>query len=272
VAILSGLFGLGVSMKSKLYILLVKAIFAVPLFLFGLWLLQMLYTPDTQAHKSAETAKLAEEEGIFRKILKNDQRQPQAHFHMVDEHLDQPEPYQPICISCHGTFPHSKEKKVRSLLNFHTGFMGCAVCHYRKDPADETFSFVWVDRVTGTTSRRASGEYGKYPAKIFPARVTAGGSETIIHPVSEKSAREFLELKEQFTPDQTAQAKIKLHEQISPKPVFCIDCHKKDGYLNFKNLGFSKNRVNHLASSEVAGMVGKYETFYLPEVIDFEGN
>ena len=259
-------------MKGKLSIFFVKAIFAIPLFLLGLWLLQMLYTPDTEAHKSAQTSKPAEEEGIFRKILKSDKRRPQPHFHMVDEHLAQPEPYQPICISCHGTFPHSKEKKVRSLLNFHTGFMSCAVCHYRKDPADETFSFAWVDRVTGTTSRQANGEYGKYPAKIFPARITAGGSETIIHPVSEQSAREFLELKEQFTPDHMAQAKIKLHELISPKPVFCMDCHKKDGYLNFENLGFSKNRVNHLVSSEVAGMIENYETFYLPEVIDFGKN
>ena len=259
-------------MKGKLSIFFVKAIFAIPLFLLGLWLLQMLYTPDTQAHKSTQTSKPAEDEGIFRKILKNDQRQPRAHFHMIDEHLDQPEPYQPICISCHGTFPHSKEKKVRSLLNFHTGFMACAVCHYRKDPADKTFSFVWVDRVSGTTSRRANGEYGKYPAKIFPARTTAENAEMIIHPVNEKSAREFLELKDQFTPDQIAQAKIKLHEQISQKPVFCIDCHKKDGYLSFKNLGYPKNRVNHLVSSEVAGMIGKYETFYFPEVIDFGGN
>jgi len=256
-------------MKTKLYIFFVKAIFAIPLLLLGLWLLQMLYTPDTEAHKSVETSKPVEEEGIFRKILKNDKRRPSAHFHMVDEHVDQPEPYQPICITCHGTFPHSKEKKVRSLLNFHTGFMACAVCHFRKDPADTTFSFLWVDRVTGTTSRQANGEYGRYPAKIFPARITTGGSETIIHPVSEASARDFLELKDQFTPDQTAQAKIKLHEQISPKPVLCADCHKKDGYLDFKQLGFSENRVNHLSSSEVANMIEKYETFYLPEVIDF---
>jgi mono/diheme cytochrome c family protein len=259
-------------MKSKWYIIFVKAIFAIPLFLFGLWLLQMLYTPGLEAKKHGESLKPVKEEGIFRKILKNDERKPQPHFHMVDEHLDQPEPYQPICISCHGTFPHSKEKKVRSLLNFHTGFMACAVCHFRKDPADETFSFVWVDRVTGTTSRQANGEYGKYPAKIFPTKVTAENAEMIIHPVSEKSAREFMELKDQYTPDQVAQAKIKLHEKISQKPVFCIDCHKKDGYLNFKNLGFSKNRVNHLVSSEVASMIGNYETFYLPEVIDFGKN
>ena len=256
-------------MKNKWNIFLVKAVFAVPLFVFGLWLLQMLYTPGLDAHKAGEAPKPAEEEGIFRKILKSGQRKPQPHFHMVDEVVHQPEPFQPICLSCHGTFPHSKEKKVRSILNFHTGFMACAVCHYRKDPTDKTFSFVWVDRATGIISHKAQGEYGKYPAKIFPARATVENAEMIIHPVSEKSAREFLELKDKFTPDQMAEAKIKLHEQVSKKPVFCMDCHKKDGYLDFVKLGFPKNRVDHLVSTEVASMITNYETFYLPEVIDF---
>jgi hypothetical protein len=256
-------------MKSKLRFFFVKAVFAIPLFLFGLWLLQMLYSPQLEAHKAVETQRPAEEEGIFRKILKSDKRKPQPHFHMLDEVVHQPEPFQPICLSCHGTFPHSKEKKDRSLLNFHTGFMACAVCHYRRDPADKTFSFVWVDRVTGIISRKAEGEYGKYPAKIFPVKSTVENAEMVIHPVSEKAAREYLELKHRFTPDQMAEAKIKLHEQISQKPVSCVDCHKKDGYLNFAKLGFPKNRVNHLVSTEVASMIEKYETFYLPQVIDF---
>ena len=256
-------------MKSKLYIFLVKAIFAIPLFIFGIWLLQLLYAPGLAARKPAEKSSPAAQDGVFRKILKSEKRKSQPHFHMVDEILDRPEPFQPICLSCHGTFPHSKEKKVRSLLNFHTGFMACAVCRYRKDSADKSFSFVWVDRVTGITSRQVDGEYGKYPAKIFPARLGGADEVEIIHPVNEQSAREFMELKDQFTPDQMAEAKIKLHDQISQKPVFCIDCHKKDGYLDFSKLGFPKNRVNHLISSEVASMIANYETFYLPEVIDF---
>jgi len=256
-------------MKSKLSIFIVKAVFAIPLVVFGLWLLQMLYVPGIDAGKPAAKPMPVEDEGIFRKILKSDKRPPQPHFHMVDEVLIQPEPFQPICLSCHGTFPHSKEKKVRSLLNFHTGFMACAVCHFRKDPADKSFSFIWVDRVTGITSRQADGQYGKYPAKIFPVKSTGENTEEIIHPVNEKSAREFMELKDQFTHDQMAEAKIKLHEKISQKPVFCTECHKKDGYLDFSKLGFPENRVNHLVSSEVASMIANYETFYLPDVIDF---
>jgi hypothetical protein len=255
-----------------LYIFLVKAIFSLPLLIFGLWLLQILYAPGLMTKKPTAQSEIIEEDGIFRKIYRSDQSVPRDHFHMVDETLTQPEPYQPICLTCHGTFPHSKEKKVRSLLNLHTGFMACAVCHFRKDGAEKTFTFIWVDRSTGIMSAAVAGGYGKYPAKIFPMRTTAEGRETVIRPVSEKAAREFIKLKEKYTPDQIAQAKTKLHEQISKKPVFCVDCHKKDGYLNFTNLGFPGHRVNYLASSEVAGMIEKYETFYLPEVIDFGDN
>jgi hypothetical protein len=230
----------------KISIFVVKAIVAVPLILMGLWLLQMLYYPVVDMHKIA-AEEPAREEGIFSGILRAHKPLRRGHFHMIDEEREKHEPYEPLCLTCHGTFPHSKEKKVRSLLNFHTGFMACAVCHVRKDPAAGDHFFIWVDRATGITS-------------------------LAVEAVNEESAREYLELKDKFTPDQAAQAKIKLHEKLSKKPVFCMDCHKKDGYLDFAGLGFPRNRVDHLASTEVASMIEKYETFYLPEVIDFSGN
>jgi hypothetical protein len=116
------------------------------------------------------------------------------------------------------------------------------------------------------------GEYGKYPAKIFPKKTDSQGQIKIIHPVSEESAKQFLKHKDQYTPDQVAEAKAKLHEPLSKKPAFCTECHVKRGYFDFAALGFPKNRVDHLISSEVANMIQKYETFYLPEVINFSKN
>ncbi len=244
---------------------------------FGLWLVHLVYLPDVKAKKlatMAATVTAPKKEGVFRKILKQKGPPLHGHFHMIDEYVLKEDAYQPLCSTCHGTYPHSKEKKVRSLLNFHTGFMACAVCHARKDVAEKDYSYVWMDRETGKTSVTidAGYGYGKYAAKIFPARVHKDGGKEIIRPVDEHSAREYLNLKDQFTPDQNAQAKLKLHEHISPKPVFCTECHKKNGYLDFAELGFPKNRVDNLASTEVAGMVEKYGTFYLPSVIDFGGN
>ena len=87
--------------------------------------------------------------------------------------------------------------------------------------------------------------------------------------MDEKAARQYIKIKDKFNPDQSAQAKIKLHEHISSKPVFCSDCHQKDGYLDYAKLGFPTQRINHLNSTEVVGMIEKYKTFYLPSEIDF---
>lgn len=248
---------------------LMKAILTLLMGLFGYWLILPVYFPRIEPHKDAVRVRPAEEGGIFVKILSDQQLVPKGHFHMVDEHIDQPEPYQPLCLNCHGTYPHHKEKKIRALLNFHGGIMACTVCHVRKVPGDQSHFFVWVNRTSGAVSKKADGGFGKYPAKIFPMKKAARGEAAIIRPVSEKDAREFLSLKDQFTPDQMARAKIKLHEGLSQKPIFCTECHKPDGYFNFADLGFPKNRVDNLTSNEIARMIGNYETFYIPEAIDF---
>jgi hypothetical protein len=250
----------------------IKTAVLLPIILFALWLLKLVYFPHAEARKSDSLAKPTVEQGIFTKILRDDGPIPKEHFHIVDEHIAQAEPYHPICQECHGSYPHSKEKKVRSILNFHGGFLACMVCHVRKAPDDKSFSFVWVNRQTGATSMKVEGGFGKYPAKIFPIRATAGRRLEIIHPVDEKAAEEFMRLKDQFSADQMAKAKIKLHENISKKPVFCNECHKKEGYFDFAKLGFPANRVDHLTSTEITGMIEKYETFYMPESIDFGSN
>ncbi len=259
----------GFTVKNKIAQLLIKAVFALPLFVFGMWLIQMLYFPEVRAGKP-EAALSADEGAImFRTVQQELAPVSRGHFHMIDAYIFQSSPFEPVCRTCHGTYAHSKEKKVRSLLNSHEGFLACAVCHVRKEPADKTFSFTWVDGQTGTTTMAVEGEYGKFPAKIFPRKIDARGQEVLMRPISEKSAEAFLKHREKVTPDQVAQAKNKLHENISKKPVACIECHKSDGYLDFAELGFANNRVEHLTSLEIANMIDKYETFYLPGVLEF---
>ena len=237
--------------------------------LFGLWLLQMVYFPEFEIKKAAVAAPPSEEEDLFGHILKHKEAVPQSHFHMVDEYIDQPEPYQPVCMTCHGAYPHSKEKKVRSLLNGHTGFVACSVCHARKDSIKEGIDFAWVDRKSGKITTQFEGAYGKYSAKIYPIISGVGGSKEIFRPVDDKDAQKFIDLKAKFSPDQIAEAKIKLHGHVTDKPVFCNDCHKKEGYFDFANLGFPRQRIDHLNSTEVVGLIAKYEKFYFPSAIDF---
>ncbi|UCF93509.1 MAG: hypothetical protein JSW39_04925 [Desulfobacterales bacterium] len=254
----------------RLLVFLLKAVYLLPFFLFGAWLLQTAYFPQFELKESLAVVKSpAKEDDVFGKILNRQEAVPRGHFHIVDEYIAQPEPNPPICLTCHGTYPHSKNEKVRSLLNFHNGFIACAVCHARRERGDENIDFAWVDRNTGSITTQVVGEYGKYSAKIFPIVRDAGGQKKIFRPVDEEAARQFLKLKAQFTPDQIAQAKVKLHDHITTHPVFCSDCHQKDGYLNFAKLGFPRQRIDHLNSTEVVGLVAKYKTFYIPSQIDF---
>lgn len=263
-----------INVVMKIPAFLVKAVYFLPFILFAAWLLQLLYFPKLDVVKlgSAQFApkiKPVEKQDIFTKILMSKDPISRVHFHMIDEYISQQETMAPLCLTCHGNYPHSKEKKVRSLLNAHSGFMACSVCHTRKEPGTEDILFAWVDRATGKIVNKVKGEYGKYQAKIFPVKIDAQGQKQIFKPVDETAAQQYIKIKDIFTPDQAAQAKLRLHEHISVKPVFCSDCHKKDGYLDFEKLGFPLYRINHLNSTEVVGMINKYKTFYLPTEIDF---
>ena len=98
---------------------------------------------------------------------------------------------------------------------------------------------------------------------------TARGQKEIFRPVSEQAAEKFIEFKNQFTPDQMSLAKTKLHKRLTEKPVICSECHKQGGYFDFAELGFPPNRVDYLSSNEISRMIETYETFYIPEAINF---
>jgi hypothetical protein len=251
---------------------LMKAVSVLPFFLFGIWLLQVVYFPKVGTDKRLAAPKAVEKEGLFSEILVENEPVPRGHFHMVDEYILQPEPNPPICLTCHGTYAHSREKKLRAFLNFHSAFLSCTVCHVRNGAGGNRFAFTWVDHGTRAITTRVEGGYGKYPAKIYPITVSDKGERTVFRPVTEKAAQEYLKLKDKYTPDQVARAKAKLHRGISEKPVLCNECHRKDGYLDFTELGFPDKRIVHLVSTEVTGMIEKYQTFYLPSVIDFTGH
>ena len=228
--------GRAVGKLLRLPVFLLKLVYLLPLLLFGLWLLQMLYFPQLEAKKITKMVKPKKEENIFKTFLIQNEAVPRGHFHMVDEYVTRKETMLPLCSTCHGTYPHSKEKKVRALLNFHTGFIACSVCHARKEPGTKDIIFKWVDWKSGEILDAVKGEYGKYPAEIFPIKIDDKGRKTIFRPVDDKAARHYLLIKDQLNSDQIAQAKIKLHEHISEKPVFCSNCHHKNGYLDFLKL------------------------------------
>jgi hypothetical protein len=258
-----------------------KVIYLTPFFVFGIWLISIVYFQGLELNKRSSSRSKKEDEGVFKVLMHKQETVPRDHFHMTDEYVETQRQNQPVCVICHGSYAHGKEKKVRAILNMHDGYIACPVCHFRQDDghreakaatANKRIELLWVDRESGEFKHGVKGEYGKYPAQIFPIEYSGQGAGRILTPITQEAAQKFLRMLPELTKDQAVKAREKLHEPLSKEAVSCADCHKKDGYLDFQALGFPKQRVDHLISTEFVGMIEKYKTFHLPSVIDFRGN
>lgn len=267
-------------MFRKIFLFFVKVIYIAPLFVFGLWLISVVYFPGFDLNASISLLKYKKEQAALKIISRKKEAIPRDHFHMVDEYVEKRDIIEPTCVICHGAYAHGKEKKVRALLNLHDSAMACSVCHVRADQPNGgeaviaqsgKVEFLWVDQNTGKFSQAVDGGYGKYPAKIFPVIDNGQGIRQILTPITEEVARAFLERAKGLNEKQLEEERKQLHAGISKEPVACSDCHKKDGYLDLQKLGFPRQRIDNLISSEFVGMIDKYKTFYLPSVIDFRG-
>jgi len=257
-----------------------KAIYLFPLLAFGLWLIHHVYISGFDMGRFSSAGSQNPDDAMSRMILKQNDTVPRDHFHMTDAYIEEKSPNLPVCVDCHGTYAHGKEKRVRAMYNMHAGYIACAVCHVRKDGGDaegggflhnETIEFSWVNLETGDFETSVVGAYGKYDAMIYPTTLSAQGERRIVKPIKLEDAQEFLMRWPERTPEEVAEARNKLHASISKEAVACSDCHKENGYLDFLKLGFPRQRVDDLVSNEFVGMIDKYKTFYLPSVIDFSG-
>jgi hypothetical protein len=79
-------------------------------------------------------------------------------------------------------------------------------------------------------------------------------------------ARDFMKVRDRLTPEQREGVKNQFHQNIKPKGHECKVCHSKQSILNFKRLGFSQKRTADLEQLNIAGMLAKYEQFYLPDL------
>jgi len=241
----------------------------------GVLLLKMLYFPGTAESSLNEddiSFKLKEyerNEKMIDNMLEHREPMPRGHFHMADKYVLQLESDPPVCLTCHGIYPHNREKKTTSFLNMHVGFMACEICHIRKKANDKSQFFRWADLETGEISMRAEGGFGKYPAKIVLMKIVDGHAERLDKILSEPFSVLYSKYRDLQPPQEDQQDEVKkVHEDtFSKKPVQCLDCHIEDGYLNFSELGFQKKRTNQLISSEVSRMVEHYETFYMPKML-----
>ena len=207
------------------------------------------------------------------------------------------------CRVCHPLYPHSSNNKVRALLNMHTGFLLCEVCHLRKEHFDkltydwkehEDFEFTGepygthrkqeieepeeskdiVSRLLNIFSEDEDGKKDgtkktKYQiARIAVFRANEKGSSLFINTTDNDRAGEYLKKEKKLSPKEKKEKLDYFHREIAKKEisVACDECHSPKGILDFRKLGFSEKKTNDLQYLNIKGLVTKYETFYLPNL------
>jgi hypothetical protein len=205
------------------------------------------------------------------------------------------------CRVCHPLYPHSEHNKVRALLNMHTGFMLCEVCHIR-DRSKETILYDWKEpeefEFTGepygthqkkevTEKNNSSsvisrmlkmfdeekGDNEKTELKHFISRIAVyrtsdSKKELLINTEDNKKAEKFMEKEKQLSKAEREKELDFFHRDTAKKEisVACDECHSSDGIMNFEKLGFSKRKADDLKYLNIKGLVKKYETFYIPNL------
>ena len=188
-----------------------------------------------------------------------------GHFHVSDEPITTDIETAPMCLRCHGNFCHNKSEEFRSYYNMHTFFMACETCHIRKEQ-DSTIQFRWFDDRTGKELNAVKGQNENYGAKIVPVAPAGLGLERIDTFAEEKLALDFMKNKDSYSPEEKEKIKQQLMKHVSKKPVTCEECHCKEAYLNYRDLGYDANRSADLSRIEIVKMIKEYKDFKFPVI------
>jgi len=184
------------------------------------------------------------------------------------------------CRVCHPLYPHSENALVRALLNMHTGFMLCEVCHVRKEDFPDIF-YEWRDSENADFSGKPFGTYFNpktqqtHRSEHFISRIAVflredGQKQLIVNAEDTPRAREFLKREKHLKSDQKQSELAHFHRHIAKKEisVACDECHSAHSILDFRRLGFDDINTNHLVNLNIKGLVTKYKTFFFPQLFE----
>lgn len=170
----------------------------------------------------------------------------------------------PFCIMCHEDLPHIASKEKRAFLNAHGYFMACEVCHTKPDDGTAV-AYRWTEQETGkiVNERPIKGKY-----KIAPSAIINGVLVQSKTTANRLFVLEYMQNKKiQDNTLEKAEFDI-THKNLIDTPISCIDCHtvEKVPFLPYMELAYSDTRIEELRRIGVAGMIKKYEHFYLPNL------
>jgi hypothetical protein len=250
----------------------------VTLVVFGAVLYHLSFSHHGPALLTPLEKKLEEKRksAILEEVKRQEEYEIHRHFHNISAFPQLPEAQRPVCYICHSDYPHSKNKKVRALLNMHTQFFVCETCHI-EEKEGTTIVYTWYNPSDkypkgpffGTSYDPETGnlvEVEDQFSKIAPFFKSGDKLDSAIQMQDAPLAQDYMNVRDKLTPEQRDNVKKKFHVNIKAKGHECKVCHSKKGLLNFRKLGFADNRIVDLEQLNVAGMITKYEKFYLPNL------
>lgn len=247
----------GASTPKRLLVHLVMLTTGLLLIIFSFWLIYLTYFKGINS--SGET--------LAKKAVPR-QEMIYESFHGIDDSVLAGSKSKSWCMKCHEDLSHSKSKEVRGMLNAHSFFMACEVCHIA--PKDgERFEYKWIQRGTDIPLASLKGQPGEYGGTIVPFKTEKGMTRRLDE---NQEAQQLLD--ESATKDSGGdiqQRKMLLntdiHKEFSPKPIFCDECHRENGPLDFAQLMYSPQQAQRLTFGEGANIIKQYKEFYLPSLL-----
>jgi len=181
------------------------------------------------------------------------------------------------CTTCHSNYPHHEDKIIRVLLNMHTGFMKCIVCHVNRDRYSN-IQFEWRNAEKVKFYGKNFGSYfnpntgkanesGDYISRIGAVMINGSKKEILTHSGDIGRARKFLSNTGISNKDKKNELEY-FHRDIEKKEVSmaCEECHSSESILDFSMLGFDGKKKKNLIDINIKGLVVKYKEFYLPRL------
>lgn len=217
---------------------------------------------------------------ILTEAKRNEEFEIHRHFHNIVEFPEVPRTARSVCYICHSDYPHSKTKKVRSLLNMHTQYFVCETCHI-KEKEEAEIVYKWYNPLNdnprgpffGTSYDPETGNIAEVEdliSRMAPYFKIGDKIESAIQMQDAPLAQDYMKVRDKLTPEQRDGVKNKFHGNVKPKGNDCKTCHSKESILDYKTLGFAENRIVDLEQLNIKGLMTKYKTFYLPDLFEEE--
>ena len=184
------------------------------------------------------------------------------------------------CRACHPLYPHRENKMVRALLNLHTGFMVCEVCHLNRAKFPGSF-LDWNGAEIADFSGEPVGTFYNpnlkkahksehFISRISVFRSESGNKKSLVNTRDLEKAREYMRVESGLEATVKKERLDFFHRDINRKQisVACDECHSNHSILDFQKLGFDQKTTNNLVNLNIKGLVTKYKTFYFPKLFE----